>query len=80
MKVEAEVDEFGVLCVTMRERSWWAEAAWSDPGGRYRLVRIDAENAPLERVRELEGAILGLREWCTNGGTAEWLTAPPTKS
>jgi len=73
MKIEAEVDEYGVLCVTMRGGSWWAEAACWHPGAVVSVTQVDAEAAPLERIHELEATVRGLREWCTHGGKAPWL-------
>jgi len=79
MKTEAEVDEFGVLCVSMRAAAaspsgyWWAEAACWHPGAEVSVTQVDAEAAPLERIHELEAIVRGLREWCTEGGKAPWL-------
>lgn len=81
MKMQAEVDEFGVLCVTRRADGWWAEAACFYPGAVVSVVRIDADNAPLEQILEIITAVHGLREWATNGGKAPWLNvSSPTTS
>lgn len=80
--MRAEVDEFGMLCVCHRIGRGWVEVACPIvlPPGFFASsnCEIDAEGVRLHHVREAVDALNGLYEWCTKGGTDEWLKSKRT--